>query len=680
MNRISRRHLLMVGSAAAVTMLPNHSAAHPATGDTSHKPRLAVCYYPEQWPESWWSLDARDMVQRGISRVRIGEFAWTLMEPEPNTFNWGWLDRAIDTLAKAGLEVILGTPTATPPKWLVDAYPEILPVGADGRTRGFGSRRYYTFSSLRYRAECVRIATALAERYGNHPGVAGWQIDNEFGCHDTTLSYGPVDLAAFRKWLAARYQTVDQLNAAWGTIAWSQQVSAFDDVELPISTPYDVSPSILLDYRRFATDQIRDFQRAQLEVIRPRSPGRFITTNFMGNFVDFDHYAIGDDLDFASWDAYPLGFAARSPDTRWDRTGNPDFTGWNHDMMRAINPAPFWVMEQQAGPVNWSKSNPIPDMGMVRLWTWEAFAYGASTVSYFRWRQTRIGAEQMHSGLNAPDRSITPGGKEAEQVGREIQRVGPLPRSERGDVALVFDYESAWMNAIQPGGTGTYQTHLTHVQSWYAALRRMGLDVDIVRPGTSLAGYKLVVLPSVWNATDALCGELKRTSGLVVFGPRSGSKTSNFAIPDTLPPGPLQGFVEVKVEEVEMLREGTGPSISGSAIAGTVVDWREELLTELPVLATYSDGHPAVVGSRKYWYVGCRGDTAFTRSMLQAAARTAELPVTELPDGIRLKRRGGLHFAFNYTDEPWEIPAKPKTFILGQAEIGPHDLAIWREG
>src|SRR3954447_21661200 len=161
---------------------------------------LGVCYYPEHWSEDMWEDDAQQMAELGLTYVRIGEFAWSRIEPEPGRFEWAWLDRAVDVLGRHGLKIVMGTPTATPPKWLVDAHPDILPVDASGQVRGFGSRRHYSFSSKIYWAESRRMVEAVARRYGRHDSVAGWQTDNEYGCHNTVLSWGPADLEAFRGW------------------------------------------------------------------------------------------------------------------------------------------------------------------------------------------------------------------------------------------------------------------------------------------------------------------------------------------------------------------------------------------------------------------------------------------------------------------------------------------------
>ena len=180
----------------------------------------------------------------GLTTVRIGEFAWGRMEPDPGRYEFDWLDRAIETLGAAGMRVVIGTPTATPPKWLIDAHPEILPVDIHtGTVRGFGSRRHYDFSSETYLAEALRITTVLAQRYGNNPHVIGWQTDNELCCHDTAMSGSPAARDAFRQWCADRYGTVEALNAAWGNVFWSMEYRRFDEIELPILAGTEPSPS-----------------------------------------------------------------------------------------------------------------------------------------------------------------------------------------------------------------------------------------------------------------------------------------------------------------------------------------------------------------------------------------------------------------------------------------------------
>ncbi len=368
------------------------------------KRSLGVCYYPEQWDESRWPSDLAEMSQLGVRHVRVAEFAWSRMEPVQGTFDFAWLRRFLDLAHAAGLSVVMGTPTACPPKWLVNAMPDMLALDKNGVPRGFGSRRHYCFSHEGYRAECRHVVEQLARAVGSHPAVGCWQTDNEFGCHDTVLSYSSAARDRFRRWLQARYGDIGTLNKAWGNVFWSMEYLSFDAVELPVRTPTDPNPSHLLDFHRFSSDMVREFQAPQVEILRRLSPGRPITHNFMGGFTDFDHYAVAGDLDFASWDSYPLGFLASFPQfsrehrRKFLRAGDPGFVAFHHDLYRTCGRGRWWVMEQQPGPVNWADYNPVPQPGMVRLWTLEALAHGAEVVGYFRWRQVPYAQEQYHAG------------------------------------------------------------------------------------------------------------------------------------------------------------------------------------------------------------------------------------------------------------------------------------------
>ena len=207
------------------------------------KRTLGTCYYPEHWDQSQWEDDARRMVQAGLTWVRIGEFAWAKLEPQPGAYQFDWVDRAIAILGEAGLKIVLGTPTATPPRWMLEQHPDMLAVDIQGRPRTFGSRRHYCFSHAGYAQECKRIVTVLAQRYGGNPHVAAWQTDNEYGCHDTTLSYSPAARHAFQHWLADRYVTIGALNAAWGNVFWSMDYAGFDQIDLPNLTVTEANPA-----------------------------------------------------------------------------------------------------------------------------------------------------------------------------------------------------------------------------------------------------------------------------------------------------------------------------------------------------------------------------------------------------------------------------------------------------
>jgi len=369
------------------------------------KRTLGVCYYPEHWPEEMWAIDAACMVKNGLSWVRIGEFAWSRIEPSEGRFELDWLDRAVEVLGSAGLKIIMGTPTATPPKWVCEKHPDMFSRDAGGKVRRFGSRRHYCFSHNGFRAESRRITAVLAKRFGDNPHIAAWQIDNHYGCHDTTISYSDAAQSAFRDWLAQRYQSTDALNRTWGNVFWSMEYDNFDQIELPNLTVTEVNPSHAMAFRRFSSDMVAEFNREQADILRRYTDAPLIH-NYMGRITDFDHFNVGNDLDIASWDSYPLGFLEdrMEDDDVHKRTyaqqGDPDFQAFHHDLYRAVGKGRWWIMEQQPGPVNWAPVNPAPLPGMCRLWAWEAFAHGAETVCYFRWRQAPFAQEQMHAGID----------------------------------------------------------------------------------------------------------------------------------------------------------------------------------------------------------------------------------------------------------------------------------------
>ena len=646
--------------------------------------KLGVCYYPEHWPEEMWADDAARMAALGLTTVRIGEFAWAKIEPEPGQYDWDWLDRAIETLAVAGLEIILGTPTATPPKWLVDAYPDILCCDDLGRPRQFGSRRHYSFSSATYHRESRRIITAMAERYASHPAITLWQTDNEYGCHDTVESNDPDARNAFRIWLKNRYGEIDTLNHAWGTIFWSQTYRSFDEVDPPLATVTEAHPAHRLAWRRFCSDQVARYNDLQVEAIRAADPSAPITHNYMGEFTQFDHRGVAAPLDLATWDSYPLGFLQMgrwAPDVkqRHLRTGHPDFAGFHHDLYRRVGRGRFGVMEQQPGPVNWAPYNPAPLPGMVKLWTLEAYAHGAELVSYFRWRQAPFAQEQMHAGLNRPDNQPATAWPEAEAALAVLDDLAPDPQTAQADVALMFDYEADWMFAIQPQGRRFQYLPLCY--AFYGGLRRRGLNVDIVFPGDALSGYKLIVLPSQPILSTELVEALGASGAHILLGPRSGSRDADFSIPPGLAPGAVQEKLPIRVTHVESLPPGVQESTGNY----DVEYWREQIESDLPSYRPDAFGEGAVWQKDKFTYLSAWPTADFLDALIDDCANAAgldDLPI--LPDSVRLRQRGGFVFIFNYGEAGFdpsrlvELSALEPLHIPSSGGLNPGDVAVYR--
>jgi beta-galactosidase len=633
------------------------------------KRTLGVCYYPEHWDEAIWAEDAARMAETGITWVRIGEFAWSRMEPQPGRMEWDWLDRAIDTLGRHGLKVVLGTPTATPPRWMVDKHPDMLAVDAEGRPRKFGSRRHYCFSHKGYREESRRITRAMAERYGRNPHVAAWQTDNEYACHDTVLSYSEAARHGFRDWLAQRYQSVQALNRAWGNVFWSMDYDSFDQIDLPNLTVTEPNHPHQLAFRRYSSDMVVEFNRIQTDEIRKHSEAP-IAHNYMGRVTDFDHFKVGADLDIASWDSYPIGFLSDRIEgdpafkLRFLRQGHPDNQAFHHDLYRAVgamrdggspSAGRWWVMEQQPGPVNWAPWNPAPLPGMCRLWAWEAFAHGAECVSYFRWRQAPFAQEQMHAGLLRPDSQPAPALGEAAQVARELAEM-PDVGTAKAEVALVFDYDSAWAWAVQPQGQDFDFWRLAFAA--YRACRRAGLSVDILHPETAdLSAYKLVLVPGIMHLTDALRQALTTYDGVALLGPRTDTKTDELSIP--VPLGPALPDMGVTIALAESLPPGAKIKLQDG---GRFLHWFEHLEGEGQIHLETRDGRPALMGNGSLRYLaGWPDDDTFDR-ILGVHCDIAGIATLRLPEGLRVRDTATHRFVFNYAPEPqvWngtEIPA-----------------------
>ncbi|MGB3408990.1 MAG: beta-galactosidase [Jannaschia sp.] len=612
---------------------------------------LGVCYYPEQWPDAQWPEDARRMAELGLTWVRIGEFSWSKLEPVPGRLAWGWLDRAVDVLTGAGLSVVLGTPTATPPRWMLDKWPDMLAVDAEGRPRKFGSRRHYCFSHAGYRDEAVRITSLMAERYGDR--VAAWQTDNEYGCHDTTISYSPAARAGFRDWLRRRYQTPEALNAAWGNVFWSMDYDAFEQIDLPNLTVTEPNPSHALAFRRFASDAVVQWNRAMVDAIRARSEAP-ILHNYMGRVLDFDHYALGADLDIAAWDSYPMGFLLdRVPGANtaaFLRQGDPDFQAFHHDLYRAVaqrakgaeeTGARWWIMEQQPGPVNWAPWNPAPLPGMVRLWSWEAFAHGAEAVCWFRWRQAPFAQEQQHAGLLRPDSEPAPGFAEAAQVARELADA-PEVTPVQAPVALVFDYASQWAWEVQPQGADF--DYFTLCFELYRSIRSLGLSVDILPADTaSLEGYALTLVPGLLTLSEPLRGALRQAGGIVLTGPRTDLKTDHLTFKSPMGPD-IPGLDLTSVMEESLPPQGLRGLVNG----GAVVKWLEHLDgSEGPSEETI-EGTPVLFRSGNRAHLAGWPDPDAAWRILRRLAEDAGLTCLELPDGRRIRDTGTERFVFNY--------------------------------
>lgn len=642
--------------------------------------KLGVCYYPEHWPEAVWADDARRMRELGIKVVRVGEFAWSRLEPTRDNFNFDWLKRALDVLHAESLEVVLGTPTATPPKWLIDEHPSILAVDEHGSPKGFGSRRHYCFSSQVYREECHRIVEKVVRELGQHPAVTTWQTDNEYGCHSTIISYSADALVAFQAWCKRRYQSIEKLNTEWGNVFWSMEYQSFDQIPLPMLSVTELNPAHRLAFWRFSSDQVASFNKLQTDVIRMHSPDRDVMHNFMGNFTEFDHYDTAKDIDIAAWDNYPLGFLDRDginleDQKKWFRTGHPDSSAFHHDLYRGMGR--LWIIEQQPGPVNWAPHNPAPLPGMIRLWALEAMAHDAELMSWFRWRQMPSAQEQMHTGLLLPDGTEDEAVSEIRQLGDDLAKIRGVGHSDdatsQSEVALVFDYQGDQMLRIQPQGQN--YGPLEWVQQMYSSVRRNGVDVDIIQPGAKLDGYKLVILANSICVSDELAALLASFKGHVVIGPRCGSKTEEYSIPPELPPATLQSLMPIKVTRVESLPDFYSVATDGGFNA---IKWREKVSGGLEAIDKFDDGWGFYYYHDRCHYLNACLDEESLVRFVENRLSEVGISTYKCTEGLRVRRKGNLVFAFNFGPDSVELD-RSKRYLIGGSTLGVADISVWSD-
>jgi beta-galactosidase len=601
---------------------------------------LGAAWYPEQWPEERWEADLALMEAAHINFVRIAEFAWSTMEPREGDYQLDWLERALRAAEKHHIAVVLGTPSAAPPAWLTQKYPETLRTKEDGRKDEHGNRQQFDWSNAKYRELAGKVAEKMAEKFGHDQIVIGWQIDNEYA----NESYGEATQKQFQDWLKKKYGTLDELNRRWTTAYWSETYQDWN--QIPIQEKYG-NPGLLLNWKEFVSDRWRSYQKVQLDAIRAHAePRQIITTNMMGWFDAYDHYTVSQDLDFASWDNY-VG------------SGHLDFVrnGATHDLTRGFLRKNFWVMETQPGFVNWHANNNSLDKGEVRAMAWHAIAHGSEAVEYWQWRSALNGQEQYHGVLVGADGTPVPLYDEVKQLGAEFEKAAPVlaGTTVKSEVAILNDYESRW--AINWQRHNRAYDPINALVSYYGPLRALARSVDVVADTAPLGGYKLVVAPSLNVLTPAAVKNLEayvRGGGHLVLGQRSGMKDADNSLYPQRQPGPLTELLGARVEQWYALEKDV--PLEGDWGAGQGAMWAELLGVKAPdtkVLMRYGksngwlDGQPAAVtrkvGKGSITYIGAWLDDGERKKaaawMLSESGVSAVMP--ELPEDVEVSVREG---------------------------------------
>ncbi len=645
--------------------------------------RFGVDYYPEQWPEERWTTDARLMHEAGFNTVRLAEFGWAKMELQEGRFDFDWLDRAIDILSQYQIKVILGTPTASAPPWLLHRHPEIFRVRQDGQRVTYGNRRGYCPNNPLYRQYAGRIIAQMADHFKGHPALLGWQTDNEFG----ERCYCPQCRQAFQAWLQRKYGLLEELNQKWGTVFWGQLYSDWEEIPLPLASGGSPNPSLALDYDRFMSDSYVDFQQCQVDLLRQKSPGRPITHNFMGfDFDQINYFDLARNLDLVSLNHYPR--------SQWNMRAEvePADFALSLDAMRGLKHQNFWMMEQQAGPGGWEMISVQPRPGELRLWAYQAIAHGADGILFFRWRSSRYGTEQFWHGLldhdGTPSRRYT----EARCLGGELCLLAEkIAGSQvRARIAMLLSYDSRFAYQVQPNNPQF--SYPAHFQQLYLAFYRQHVPIEIVSPQDDLSSYRLVVAPSLHLLDRPTANRLQDfvcQGGTLVVTQRSGVKDETNLVVDQRLPGYLRKLMGVEIEEYDSLAPEMGNTVHFTldALEG-LPDFHCGVLCDVlaprsaRTLAVYGGeyyaGKPAIsenhFGKGRAIYIGTVGDEKMYQALAGWLLNSLEIEpspagsLAEIEIGERWHDGRRFLFLLNFASQPQtvDLPHDCIQLIYGQ--------------
>lgn len=499
-----------------------------------------VSCYPELWPEADLARDIEEMKRVGINVVRIGEFAWSKMEPDEGRISLEFFVRVMDRFHEAGMGVVFCTPTPAPPIWLTHGHPERCFVDADGNFMSHGARQHASYENKDVRAACFRIVEACAQAVGQHPALVAWQIDNEFKCH-VGEDFNPSAVAHWQAWLEKRYTSVDRLNEAWGTDLWSERYQRFDQVPAPRKTPFLHNASLSTAYRVFSRGSIAEFMDAQCAILRRHSSTRI--THNSALIFPVNQERMYAHLDFASFDNYP------------------DAAHWNwlvldNDLYRAAKPGRrHWLMETSVSHNGWLGNHEIAHPpGFLVAETVASYALGAEAVCYWLWRQQRAGCELPHSAIMSSWFKPSIGYAQVQAVEAARKQLEPLligSEPAPAEVAITWsDLGQAMVQTEPLGGNKTHEVHfLDTIRDWHRLLVDLGVHRDVRFEGASLEGLKLLITPMMpYVSTEYLAKveAMVRAGGVWICAPVTGTRTAEHTVPLEAGLGAVEAFAGIE--------------------------------------------------------------------------------------------------------------------------------------
>ncbi|GAA4624692.1 beta-galactosidase [Actinoallomurus vinaceus] len=608
-------------------------------------------YNPEQWPREVWREDARAMNAAGVTVVALAIFSWARLQPAEDRWDFGWLDEVMDLLHEHGIAVNLATATASPPPWLTTAHPEILPVDQEGRTRWPGARQHWRPTSPVFREHALGLVRAMADRYKDHPALAAWHVSNELGCHNI-YDYSNDAARAFRTWLRQRYATVDALNAAWATSFWSQHYGDWEQVLPPrLAAPSSFpNPAQQLDFKRFSSDALKEYLRAERDLLREVTPDVPVTTNFMvmDGITGMNYADWAAELDFVSNDHYVMP----GPQGQDELSFSANLTG-------NLTPGrPWYLMEHSTSAVNWQPVNRAKPDGAMARDSLTHVAHGADAVCFFQWRQSAAGAEKYHSAMlphAGEDSAVFRAVCDLGAALRDLAPVAGAPRKP-ARAAILFDWQS-WWTAELDSHPSSLLRYRQEALDWYSAFLAEGVRADVVPAGHPLDGYDLVVAPILHVVPAPLAERLRAYvtgGGHLVTTYFSGIVDENDRVWLGGHPGALRDLLGIRIEEFGPLPDGESADLDNGGVGTLWTDRIDLTDSAVEVLASYKSGEqagrPAVTlrrtGAGSAAYVSTRlgpeGLRPVLADLLEVAGVRGELPAP---------LRGRVELAVRATDD-----------------------------
>ena len=624
-------------------------------------------YNPDQWlrdPEIL-SEDIRLMKAAGCTVMSVGIFAWTALEPSEGVYTMDWLKDLLDRLYENGIHAFLATPSGARPAWMSQKYPEVLRVAENGLRNPHGKRHNHCLTSPVYREFVRKMNGELARRFGHHPAVVGWHISNEYSgaCHCELCQ------DRFRGWLKARYGTLDAINRAWWTGFWSKTYTEWDQLHSPTEAGEDALHGLNLAWHRFTTEQTADFLRAEIQAVREFSDLP-VTTNLMEFFGGLDYHRLAKELDFVSYDSYPL----------WgvnDMETVALTAGFNFDLMRSLKRQSFILMESTPSQVNWQEVCKLKKPGVHLLSSLQAVAHGSDSVMYFQWRKSRGGSEKFHGAV------VGHSGHENTRVFRDVQSVSALLAKLNGvqgslpdaKAALIYDSDNR-LAIADCQGPRREKHYMETLLEHYRALKRASLDVDVISPEDDFAGYRLISAPMLYMLKPGVAERLTRfveDGGILVCTCLTGRVDEDDLCFLGGFPGPLRRALGIWIEDTDALRDGETNLIAApngkSFTCSTMCDLIHAETAQ--VVAAYGRdfyaGTPAVtvnrLGKGEAIYIASRPEQDYLDALYASLPVPGRL-IKDMPKGVQAVTRGNTLFVMNFSGAAAKVALPEGTDLL----------------